>query len=83
MYEAMIKSHMENNAIANKENETKLYRYTLLGKDFSEIRKGKCKHVSFNYDVCYDYNVVTFTDIDTGEKMSRCQFYLDLEEITQ
>ena len=83
MYEAMTRAYYENNAICNRANREKVYNYFILDKDFQTIEKGKCKNVSYRYDPCYDYNVVSFTDISTEKQFSICQFYIKLQEISK
>lgn len=83
MYEALTSVYNERNAAANRENKEKIFSYTLLDKDFQKVQEGRCCNVSHRYDPCYDYNVVTFTDIDTGKTFSKCQFYVKLKEVIQ
>ena len=81
MYESMINAYYENNAIRNQKNKGKIYQYSMLDEDFQKIKEGQCSNVSYRYDPCYDYNIVTFTDVNTGEAFSRCQFYVGLKEV--
>lgn len=81
MYEAITSAYHESNAICNRANREKVYSYSILDEDFQTIEKGKCKNVSYRYDPCYDYNVVSFTDVSTEKRFSICQFYIKLQEI--
>lgn len=83
MYEAITNAYDENNAIRNREDKGKVYQYSILDKDFHKVQEGRCCNVFRRYDPCYDYNIVTFTDIDTGKTFSRCQFYVELKEVIQ
>ena len=82
MYEMMERAYHESNARINNETYSKIYNYKLLGEDFQTVlEKGRCTKVSRSYDSINDYNVISFTDIDTGKKHSVCQFYVTLKEI--
>ena len=83
MYEAMTRAYHESNAICNHANGEKVYNYSILDEDFQTIEKGKCKNVTYRYDPCYDYNVVSFTDVSTEKRFSICQFYIKLQEINK
>ena len=83
MYEAITSAYHESNAMCNRANREKVYSYSILDEDFQTIEKGKCKNVSYSYDPCYDYNVVSFTDVNTEKRFSICQFYIKLQEINK
>ena len=77
----MTNAYNESNARVNSDNANKTFRYTLLDKDFNIKAKGMCKDVIFRYDSCYDYNIITFTDVETGKRSSICQFYIELHQV--
>ena len=80
MYEKMTASYCEANARANGTNEGKVFEYTILDKDFREVETGLCINVQHRYDTCYDFNWVSFTDINTHKTRRICQFYVQMRE---
>ena len=81
MYEAITRAYDEGNAITNRVIREKIYNYSILNRDFQTSKKGKCKDVSYRYNPCYDYSIVSFTDVDTEKQFVICQFYVELQEI--
>lgn len=82
MYEALTKAYNEQNAKENERNKDKVFSYSLLNhNNFREVQKGRCRNVVKHYDPCFDYVIIRFTDIETGEKYSVCQFYVKLKEV--
>ncbi len=81
MYEKMTASYHEANARANSTNEEKVFEYTILDKDFREVETGFCTNVQRRYDPCYDFNWVSFTDINTRKTRCICQFYVQMKEV--
>ena len=83
MYEALTEAYNEANAKANEQNKEKIFSYVLLNADFNETnKKGFCRDVQKRYDYIQDFNVISFTDIETNERYSVCQFYIELEAVT-
>ena len=72
----------EANARADKETQFKVYEYVILDRNFDRTdKKGRCYITNRYYDPCMDYNVISFKDIDTGEKYRKCQFYVEFSEV--
>ena len=82
MYELMTNTYYQSNNYYNRVNKEKIYKYSIY-KDFQVVREGKCCNVSYRYHPSYDYNIVQFTDIDTGNVYSQCEFNINLKEITE
>lgn len=83
MYEKMTAAYHESNAYANSINKEKVFEYTILDRSFHEVEKGFCTNVQRRYDPCYDWNWVSFTDINTNKTHSICQFYVKMKEVNQ
>lgn len=84
MYEELTKAYNEQNAKENKRNKNKIFSYSLLDHNFCKIiKEGKCRNVIRDYDPCFDYEFISFTDIETGEKYSVCQFFVKLKEVEE
>lgn len=82
MYEALTKAYNEQNAKENERNKGKVFSYSLLDhKSFCKIKEGKCCNVIRDYNPCFDYEIISFTDIETGEEYSVCQFFVKLKEV--
>lgn len=82
MYEALTKAYNEHNAKENERNKDKVFSYSLLDhKSFCEIQRGQCCNVIRHYNPCFDYEIISFTDIETGEEYSVCQFFVKLKEV--
>lgn len=82
MYEALTNAYNEANEKSNKRNACIIYHYVLLDANFNETEnKGICKNVTFRYDPCSDFNIITFVDVETGKNFSRCQFYVNLTKV--
>ena len=81
MYEAMTASYHEANTRDNERSKEKTFFYSLLDRGFKEIQNGVCRDVKKRYDPCFDFNIISFTDIGTGKRYSVCQFYVKLKEI--
>lgn len=83
MYEALTEAYNEQTAKENERNKGKVFSYSLLDQNFCKIKGGKCCNVIRHYNPCFDYEIISFNDVDTGEKYSVCQFYVKLKEIEE
>ena len=83
MYEAMTSAYNSGNARDNNRNEGKRFKYTLLDKGFKPTSSGICTDVIKRYDPCFDFNIVSFTDTESGKRFSVCQFYIKMQSIAE
>lgn len=65
------------NARSDARTKDTIYQYVILDGDFNPTNKtGKCYITNRYYHPCMDYNIISFVDIDSGEKFRKCQFYV-------